>query len=297
MQIHIASFPSFNFGGAEDCASIAEARRTSRGNLGDFGAKQKAAAARRGVTGERRVLTLRSASLNLSQMSHPPSPLLVFDLDGTLADTAGDLVATLNVILAREGLPGLGFEEARALVGGGAKVLIKRGLSVHGATVSEQRLDEMFEAFLAHYEAHIADRSHLYPGVVDALDRFAAAGWSFAVCTNKIEYPSILLLTALGVVDRFQAVCGKDTFSVSKPDGGALLQTIARAGGDPGSAIMVGDSRTDIDAARNAAVPVVAVNFGYSDQPVHHFNPDRIISHFDELWDAVEGLRSAQVLA
>jgi phosphoglycolate phosphatase len=219
-----------------------------------------------------------------------PQPLLVFDLDGTLADTAGDLVATLNAILQREGLASIAAAEARAMVGAGAKALVQRGLKANGVEVSETRLDALFADFLAHYEAHIADETVLYPGVGAALDRFEAAGWDFAVCTNKIEYPSVLLLTALGIAGRFKAICGKDTFSVSKPDGGALLQTIARAGGHASRAIMVGDSKTDIDTARNAKIPVVAVDFGYTDKPVSTFNPDRIISHFNELWDAVEGL-------
>lgn len=222
-----------------------------------------------------------------------PPPLLVFDLDGTLADTAGDLVSTLNALLTREGLAAIPFQDARAMVGAGAKALVQRGLSANGVEVNEARLDELFTDFLAHYEAHIADESTLYPGVTAALDRFEAAGWAFAVCTNKIEYPSVLLMTALGVAGRFAAICGKDTFSVSKPDGEALLRTIAKAGGDPRRTIMVGDSKTDIDTARNAKIPVVAVNFGYTELPVETFEPDRIIGHFDQLWDAVETLSSA----
>ena len=170
-----------------------------------------------------------------------PPPLLVFDLDGTLADTAGDLVASLNVILAREGLAGVEFARARAMVGGGARALIQSGLSVHGITVSEPRLDAMLADFLAYYEAHVADETALFPGVARTLDRFEAAGFTFAVCTNKVEYPSVLLLTALGIAGRFRAICGKDTFPVSKPNGDALLQTIARAGGDRGRAVMIGD--------------------------------------------------------
>jgi phosphoglycolate phosphatase len=217
-------------------------------------------------------------------------PLLVFDLDGTLADTAGDLILTLNFILAREGLSGLSLAQGRPMVGGGAKVLIERGLAANGIIASEARLEEMFNDFLARYEAHICDETVLYPGVIDALDRFEAAGWDFAVCTNKIEHPSLKLLTALGVAHRFKAICGKDTFATSKPDGEALLQTIMRAGGDRQKSIMVGDTKTDIDTARNAKVPVVAVNFGYADRPVEQFKPDRVIKHFDDLWDAVEAL-------
>lgn len=222
-----------------------------------------------------------------------PRPLLVFDLDGTLADTAVDLVSTLNALLTREGLAAIPFQEARLMVGAGAKALLQRGLKVNGVEVDEIKLEQLFNDYLVYYEEHIADDSVLYPGVTAALDRFEAAGWSFAVCTNKIEGPSVLLLTALGVAERFQAICGKDTFAVSKPDGEALLRTIAKAGGDPRRAIMVGDSRTDIDTARNAEVPVVAVNFGYTDLPVETFKPDRIIAHFDELWEAVEGLSGA----
>jgi phosphoglycolate phosphatase len=218
------------------------------------------------------------------------APLLVFDLDGTLADTAGDLVAALNIILAREGLPKIAAPDARPMVGGGARALIQRGLSANGINASEIRVDEMLADFLAYYEAHVADETVLFPGVARALDRFEAAGFAFAVCTNKVEYPSILLLTALGVAGRFRAICGKDTFAVSKPDGEAVLQTIARAGGDRGRAVMIGDSKMDIDTARNAGIPIVAVNFGYTEQPVDRFKPDRVIGHYDELWGAVAAL-------
>src|ERR1700731_2577155 len=225
-----------------------------------------------------------------AMQQNPPAPLLVFDLDGTLADTAGDLVATLNIILAREGLAGIAGAEARPMVGGGARALIQRGLSAYGIKVSESRIDEMLADFLAYYEAHVADETVLFPGVARALDRFEAAGFAFAVCSNKVEHASILLLTALGVAGRFQAICGKDTFAVSKPDGEALLQTIARAGGDRGRAVMVGDSRMDVDTARNAGIPIVAVNFGYTNEPVDSFKPARVIGHYDELWGAVAAL-------
>ncbi|WP_034993602.1 HAD-IA family hydrolase [Beijerinckia mobilis] len=221
------------------------------------------------------------------------APLLVFDLDGTLADTAIDLIATLNVILGRENLPPLPTEQARPMVGAGARALIERGLKASGVTVSEAKLEEMFDAYLAHYEAHICDATQLYPGVSAALDRFEQNGWIFAVCTNKIEHPSRLLLDQLGVKERFKAICGKNTFAVSKPDGGALLQTIARAGGDAHRTIMVGDTKVDVETARNAAVPVIAVDFGYTDQPIAYYKPDKVISHYDQLWHAVASLNLA----
>lgn len=225
-------------------------------------------------------------------LSLDPAPLLVFDLDGTLADTAGDLISTLNVILDREGLAGLASSKARPLVGGGARALIERGLAAQNVTVSEARLDKLFAEFLVHYEAHIADETVLFDGVIEMLDRFEAAGWIFAVCTNKIEYLAVLLLRALGIADRFKAICGKDTFAVNKPDARALLETIARAGGRPRHTIMVGDTKTDIDTARNAKVPAVGVTFGYAADPIATYKPDRIIGHYHELWDAVAALHA-----
>lgn len=240
---------------------------------------------------ENGILTLHCANHNAFAMhQNTPRALLVFDLDGTLADTALDLVRTLNVILARGGLDGLPLQDARSFVGGGARALIQRALAAQGVEAGGARLDEMLAAFMAHYEAHIAENTVLFPGVIAALDRFERAGFDFAVCTNKAEHASVLLLGALGIKSRFRAICGKDTFAVFKPDGDALLQTIARAGGDPAKAVMVGDSQTDIDTARNAKVPVVAVNFGYSKEPVLRFEPDAVIGHYDELWDAVERL-------
>lgn len=226
------------------------------------------------------------------------APLLVLDLDGTIAETAGDLIGTLNTILTREGLEPMPLAKGRMMVGAGARALIERGFAASDAELSADRLDALFHEFLAIYESRIAQESALFPGFEAALDRFAAAGWRFAVCTNKIEAPSIKLLEALGVAGRFAAICGQDTFRVdgapiSKPDPRALTLTIARAGGDPSAAVMVGDSRTDILTAQNAGVPVVAVDFGYTDVPVRDLGPDRVISHFDALWDAVESLRAA----
>jgi phosphoglycolate phosphatase len=221
-----------------------------------------------------------------------PAPLLVFDLDGTLADTAPDLIAALNTVLQGEGLAPVPMEKARDVVGFGGRALIQRGFAAAGLTLAPDRLEELFILFLAHYEGHIADATRLYPGVVDALDRFEAAGWRFAVCTNKMEHSAVQLLTALHLADRFRAICGQNTFAAPKPDRRALLGTIARAGGTPARSIMVGDSKTDIAAAGAAGVRVIAVDFGYTDRPIETYAPDRIISHFDALWDAVAGLET-----
>ncbi|MDE2364187.1 MAG: HAD-IA family hydrolase [Hyphomicrobiales bacterium] len=217
-------------------------------------------------------------------------PLLVFDLDGTLAETAGDLFGTLNYILRREGVAPLPLDQARFLLGAGARALIQKGYAAQKVELSPEKLQQLFGDFLAHYEAHIADESHLFPGVVAALDRFEAAGWAFSVCTNKVEAPARKLLAALGVADRFRAIVGQDTFAIPKPDPRVLERTIQRSGCEVSRAIMVGDSRTDIDTARSLGIPVVAVDFGYTDIPVRDLNPDRTISHFDELWDAVAAI-------
>ncbi len=208
---------------------------------------------------------------------------LVFDLDGTLVDTAPDLVATLNVIFAREGLPPVPYDEARTMIGGGARRMIERGLAAEGRTFARADIDRLFAEFIDYYSDHIADSSRPFPGLDRALDAVAADGAIFAVCTNKLEGLSMKLLDILGLAPRFAAICGQDTFGIQKPDPEILLRTIAQAGGDPSRAVMVGDSANDIDAARAAALPVIAVDFGYTDIPVSRLGPDRVISHFDDL--------------
>ncbi|GEO99379.1 phosphoglycolate phosphatase, bacterial [Methylobacterium haplocladii] len=211
----------------------------------------------------------------------------MFDLDGTLADTAGDLIGTLNVILQREGLAALPLEQARDLLGAGARALIQRGFSAAGASLEPERLERLFSEFLEHYGAHLADRSRLYPDVVAALDELEAAGFLLAVCTNKVESHAVDLLAALGLEPRFAAIVGKDTFAWSKPDPRHITLTIERAEGDPARAVMVGDSRADVDAARAAGIPVVGVSFGYTAIPMSDLKPDRLIDHFEELPAAI----------
>jgi phosphoglycolate phosphatase len=215
---------------------------------------------------------------------------VVFDLDGTLAETAPDLIAALNHVLALDDIASVPVEAARSLLGAGGRALIERGYARAGRTLTKDRLDALFVEFLAYYNAHIADGSTLFPGVSACLDRFRAEGFRLAVCTNKLQHSSHLLLEKLGVLDRFAFVCGQDTFGVAKPDPKPLLETVARAGGDLKRAVMIGDSVTDIRTARAAGVPVVAVDFGYTDIPVAELAPDRVISHFDALDAAVRAL-------
>jgi phosphoglycolate phosphatase len=217
-------------------------------------------------------------------------PIAVFDLDGTLAETAGDLIGTLNVLLKREGLMELPLSQARGLIGAGAKALIRRGFEAEGRALSPEDHDRLFDDFIGYYDDHLADTSHLFDGVVPALDVLQEAGYRLAVCTNKFEGQSVKLLTTLGIADRFAVICGRDTFPQYKPDPRHLTGTIARAGGDPKRAVMVGDSRTDIDTAKAAGIPVVAVTFGYTDVHVSELAPERVIEHFSELPEAVKAL-------
>jgi len=215
---------------------------------------------------------------------------IVFDLDGTLVDTAPDLIDTLNVVLAREGLPGMPFDAARPMIGGGARGLIERALAAEGRTEAKADVDRMFAAFIEHYAAHIADRSRPFPELEPTLDHLAALGHRLAVCTNKLEWLSTRLLNTLNLADRFAAICGQDTFGVQKPDPQVLRRTILRAGGDPAHAIMVGDSGTDVRTARAANVPVIAVDFGYTEVPIAALRPDRIIGSYKELPAAIRAV-------
>ncbi len=217
-------------------------------------------------------------------------PLIVFDLDGTLVDTAPDLIGTLDFILEREGLRAVPYEQARKFIGGGAKAMIERALRADGRALTASALERIYAEFVAHYASRIAQRSRPFPGLETALDALAARGHRFAVCTNKLEWLSRRLLQELELDRYFVAICGQDTFGVQKPDPEMLRRTIAQAGGRADRAAMVGDSATDIKTARAASVPVVAVDFGYTDVPVADLGPDRVIGAFSDLPQALADL-------
>ncbi|MDB5633933.1 MAG: phosphoglycolate phosphatase [Tardiphaga sp.] len=217
-------------------------------------------------------------------------PLVVFDLDGTLVDTAPDLISALNWVLDREGLPPVPLQSARTMIGQGARRLIERGLELEGREMSMADITRLTTDFIDHYAKHIADASRPFDGLIEALDDMAARGHRFAVCTNKLEWLSKLLLDQLGLTPRFQAVCGADTFGVSKPDPVILQQTVARAGGQMSAVVMVGDAGPDIGVARRAGVPVIGVEFGYTEVPIADLKPDLLIGHFRDLPAAVDRL-------
>ena len=217
---------------------------------------------------------------------------IVFDLDGTLVDTAPDLVATLNVVLVREGLQPVAYADARPMVGGGARVMVERGIKANGRMRPAAEIDRLERDFIAHYADHIALHSQPFDGVETTLDQLAERGCRLAVCTNKLEWLSLRLLDTFKLRPRFHAICGADTFGISKPDPTILNRTIERAGGDKARAVMIGDSITDIATARAAKVPVIAVDFGYSHIPVAELKPDRVVSAFSELPEAIARMLS-----
>jgi len=221
-------------------------------------------------------------------------PIAVFDLDGTLADTARDLVATLNVILGQEGVPPLPVEKAGDMISAGGRGLLQRGFEVAGREPAPALIEKLYLRFLAHYGENLCVETRLYPGAIEALDRLEAEGVELAICTNKMEAHSVRLLEALGVAQRFATICGRDTFPWFKPDARHLTMTIERAGGDPRRAVMVGDSYSDVAAAKAAGVPVVAVSFGYPDRPIREHGPDIVIDRFDELFAAVRSLLAVE---
>ncbi|MDP2621663.1 MAG: phosphoglycolate phosphatase [Hyphomicrobiales bacterium] len=215
------------------------------------------------------------------------SPVILFDLDGTLADTAPDLAATLNVVLAELGVEPIAVDDVRHMVGHGARRLIERRFEADGQRLDAAELDRLTARFIAHYSDNIAVGSRPFPGVETALGALKRGGSRLAVCTNKMEALAVKLLRALDLDAHFDVIAGGDTFPVCKPDPGHLLLAVERAGGDPACAVMVGDSETDIRAARAAGIPFIGVTFGYTPTPIETFKPDALIDHFDALIPAL----------
>ncbi len=210
-------------------------------------------------------------------------PLVVFDLDGTLVDTAPDLVASLNHAVTQAGIEPVTYADLTHLVGHGARAMIERTFALRGRTIAEEELSWQMKEFVDFYHGSMPGESLPYPGLVEALDRLQDAGLKLAVCTNKPEMLAKRLLEGLGLLGRFAAISGGDTFTVRKPHADHLLSTVSNAGGVAERAVMVGDSLNDVLVARNASVPSIVVPFGYSDVPIESLLPDQIIGHFDEL--------------
>jgi phosphoglycolate phosphatase len=213
---------------------------------------------------------------------------LIFDLDGTLVDTAPDLYAATNHVLGLIDRKPISMAELRAFVGHGAMNLIERGVAATGDAVDQATLLELHKQFLDFYGDNVADHSVVFDGLLAVLDKAQASGLKMGVCTNKVEHLSLKLLTELNMMQKFGSLVGGDTLPVMKPDPTPLIEAATRLGVNPKNILMVGDSETDIRTAQNAGVPVLAVTFGYTSQHVSAFNPTHMIDHYDEAWPIIE---------
>lgn len=215
---------------------------------------------------------------------------IAFDLDGTLVETAPDLIGTLNRMLAARDIPRMPVEAAQHLVGHGALALLRHGFQEAGAAWDEAGAPALLQEFLDDYLLHIADHSRPYEGVVETLDRLEARGALLCVATNKRTDLSVALIEALGLTRHFAVVCGPDRVSARKPDGAHIREAVQKAGGDPARAIMVGDGAPDVQAAKHADVPCILVTFGYTPIPAADLGGDVLIDHFGDVEAAIDGL-------
>ncbi len=216
---------------------------------------------------------------------------IVFDLDGTLADTSGDLIAAANVCFQQMGAGDLlvpGDDAATALTGG--KAMLRLGMERLGRGGDEAEVDRWYPVLLEAYETTIDRYTQFFPGAMEAVEALKAQGDKVAICTNKPEHLARLLFTNLGVLDRFDALIGADTLLVRKPDPEPLYEAVRRAGGDVTRAIMIGDTDTDHSTARAAGVPSVLVTFAPGRERVAELGPDALLHHFDELPGVTERL-------
>jgi phosphoglycolate phosphatase len=230
--------------------------------------------------------------MSMARAFDAPQPFdaVVFDLDGTLVDTAPDLHAHLNEVLAELGRAGLELAEIRPLIGDGARALLQRGLEATGGVPATADLDALFLEFLTRYTARPLRFGAIYDGVREVLEELQAADLRLGVCTNKAQAPTDRLLAELGLERYFSAVIGGDRLAVKKPDPSHLRTVLERLGSPVKRAVMVGDSINDLLTARAAGLPCVLVSFGYTPIPVRELGAEQVIDHMSELGAALAGL-------
>ncbi|MEL6576508.1 MAG: HAD-IA family hydrolase [Pseudomonadota bacterium] len=221
----------------------------------------------------------------------------IFDLDGTIADTAADLLAAANKVLAPEGLPLLTLSEDRAAAGRGGRSMIRASLMRAGqdpdTAENEALFTRLYPGLLAAYETAIAIHTRPFDGLDACLDALEGSGWRLGVCTNKPERLAHILLAELGLMDRFGAVLGADSLPVRKPDPEHFRETARRIGADPARSVMLGDTLTDRETARAAGVPCVLMSHGFAAEPLHALAPEAVAAGFDEVAALLEQLSPA----
>ncbi len=212
-----------------------------------------------------------------------PSPALIFDLDGTLVDTAPDLLSALNAVLFREGRRPMDMGDLRHLVGHGARAMLAEAFRRTGEPLEPARAEGLMDAYIAHYRAHVADESRPFPGVESTLAHFREKGARLGVLTNKPQDLAIPLLEALDLARYFSAIHGAGRFSYAKPDARVFHAVVAEAGGHGGGTVMIGDSVTDVATARAARAPVILLSYGYTPEPAHMLGADSVTDDFTRL--------------
>ena len=215
---------------------------------------------------------------------------IVFDLDGTLVDTAPDLMLSLYHCLDKQNYKRPARERIHSLIGFGARRMITAALEIQNTNVQPEKVDGMLDDFLTYYTENICVESKVFPGVLECLCDLKSRGVRMGICTNKREDLARSLLKRLELTQYFGAIVGADTLEYRKPHPNHVKGTIDLISGSQNKTIMVGDSETDIKAAQAAGIPVIAVDFGYTDKPVHTFDPDVVISHFEALIVEIETL-------
>ena len=213
---------------------------------------------------------------------------VVFDLDGTLADTSGDLIAAANACFRHMGAGDvLSTAQDAGIALRGGRAMLTLGMQRMGRADDSATIDAYYPRLLEAYARDIDTHTILYPGAMDAVAQLKTAGYRVAICTNKPEGLADILLTRLGVRGDFHAMLGADTLAVRKPDPEHLFETARRAGGDPAKCVLIGDSDTDRNTARNAGVPCVLVTFGPAGDDMAGLKPEALLDNYADLHDIV----------
>jgi len=218
------------------------------------------------------------------------SPTLIFDLDGTLVDSAPDLIAAMNHTLTTEDIPTVDYTIARSWAGLGARGSVLKAASYHGLDANKLPLDAMFDTFLKHYLANISRLSQPFEGVIEALTQMRDMGWALGICTNKYQRYAEALLSDLALDGFFEVIIGADSTPWRKPDARHLTETINIMLQSADSTIFIGDSETDVATAKAANIPVIAVDFGYSLVSPDQLGADILVDHFDKIIPAANAL-------